>query len=127
MKRTLQLILMVMAVVGTAQAQAVVDGFTLDQISFSAAHTGNVPCSEYGKAGFAVRQLPGQVQYVQVVAQLAGGSAAPAWIVQNVPAVGGITSQSTGVSLTPLGVARGMCVIGTKVNYTISITDNVIV
>ena len=126
MKRSF-LVGLLLAVCGViAHAQAVVDGFSLDQINFAAVHSGNVPCSEYGHAGFAVRQVPGQVQYVQVVAQLAGSAAAPAWIVRNVPAIAGIPTETTGVDLTLLGVQRGTCITGTKIAYTIAVTDTVI-
>lgn len=104
--------------------QAVVDGFTLQQIDFTAQHTGNIPCSEYGHAGFAVRQVPGITQYVQVTAQLSGSSTPPAWIVRNVPAVASILSTSTNVNLKLLGIQRGTCVTGAKLNYTISVTSS---
>jgi uncharacterized protein (TIGR03437 family) len=106
-----------------AQGQAVIDGFSLDQISFTAVSTGNIPCSEYGQAGFAVRETPRLFQFVQVTAQLAGSTTSPAWIVQNLPVTGQGNAISTGVSLTPLGVTRGNCITGTKVNYTITVTD----
>src|ERR1022692_2976544 len=108
----------------TAHGQAVVDGFSLDQVSFSATYSGNVPCSEYGQASFAVRQFPGIVQYVQVVAQLSGSSTAPAWIVRNVPVMEGLPTESSDVNLTLLGVNRGTCITGAQVNYVIAVTDN---
>jgi len=109
-----------------AYAQAVVDGFSLDQVNFSAVYSGNVPCSEYGQAGFAVRQFPGVVQYVQVVAQLAGSTTPPAWIVRNVPAIAGKVTASTAVDLTLLGVQRGTCIAGTKIAYTVAVADRMI-
>lgn len=109
-----------------ASGQAVVDGFSLDQISFASTSTGNVPCSEYGRAGFAVRQIPGLTQYVQVVAQMAGSTTAPAWIVQNVPAVASILAETTPVNLTQLGIQRGTCIDGSKVTYSVTVTDNLI-
>ncbi len=126
MKRSF-LVGLLLAVCGVmAHAQAVVDGFSLDQISFSAVYSGNVPCSEYGQAGFAVRQFPGVVQYVQVVAQLAGSTTAPAWIVQNVPAIAGKITASNAVNLTLLGVPRGTCITGTKITYTVTVADHMI-
>jgi uncharacterized protein (TIGR03437 family) len=110
--------------VSIVHGQAVVDGFTLDQVSFAAAYSGNVPCSEYGQASYALRQFPGIVQYVQVVAQMAGSSTAPAWIVRNVPAVGAMITASTDVNLTLVGVSRGTCITGTQINYAISVTNN---
>src|SRR5579871_42070 len=119
--RRLSLFLLLFAAL--TQAQAVVDGFSLDQISFSAVSTGNVPCSEYGEAGFAVRTAPRLYQYVQVTAQLAGSSTSPAWIVQNLQIHGEKIAVSANVNLTLLGVARGTCITGTIVNYKITVTD----
>jgi uncharacterized protein (TIGR03437 family) len=126
MKRTICSAVLLAVGAAIAYAQAVVDGFSLDQISFTAVYSGNVPCSEYGQAGFAVRQFPGVVQYIQVVAQLAGSTAAPAWIVQNVPASAGAVTEWAPVNLTLLGVQRGACITGSQVNYTLSVTNNVI-
>ena len=126
MKRTIRVSFVLAVWAAMAHAQAVVDGFSLDQVSFTAVYSGNVPCSEYGQAGFAVRQFPGVVQYVQVVAQLAGSSAPPAWIVQNVPATAGTVTEWAPVNLTLLGVQRGTCITGSKINFSLSVTNNVI-
>jgi 6-phosphogluconolactonase len=120
-------VVLLLAVCGVnAHAQAVVDGFSLDQISFAAVYSGNVPCSEYGQAGFAVRQFPGVVEYVQVVAQLAGSTTPPAWIVRNVPAIAGKITESAAVNLALLGVQRGTCIAGTKITYTVAVADHMI-
>ena len=79
MTRIGQLCILITLFAAAAQGQAVIDGFSLDQISFTAVSTGNIPCSEYGQAGFAVRETPLMFQYIQVTAQLSGSSSGPAW------------------------------------------------
>ncbi len=118
--------LLLLLVLGTTAAlgQAVVDGFTLDQVSFTAEFSGNVPCSEYGQASFAVRQFPGVVQYVQVVAQLAGSTTPPAWIVKNVPLAAGVLTEGADVNLALLGIQRSTCITGAMLNYALTVTDN---
>lgn len=121
MNKTSALLLLLLAFCcPTAWAQ-LVQGFALEQISFDATHSGNIPCSEYGHASFAVRQIPGRLQFVQVMAQLMPG--APFWLVRNLPALGGFSETSATVNLAQMGVTRGRCVSGSTVSYNVTVTD----
>lgn len=60
-----------------------------------------------GRAGFAVPATPGVIQYAQVTAELAVGSATAAWIVQNVPLLANFNTEQSGVNLARLGGKAG--------------------
>jgi uncharacterized protein (TIGR03437 family) len=127
MKQVIYLTLLMTVGVASAWSQAVVTGFKLNQISFTAPHTGNIPCSEYGQISFAVRQFPGTVQYVQIVIVLpAISNSQPGWLVQNLPLTAGAASEATGVDLTMLGVMRGTCINGWPLSYDVTVTDHLI-
>lgn len=93
----------------------------VDQVSYTATHSGNVPCTEYGHLTVSVSQDPGVVQYLQVTASFSGNP--PAWLARNLVVPDFISNASTTVDLTQLGIARGTCVAGLSLLYGATFTD----
>ena len=93
----------------------------IDQVSYTATFSGNVPCTEYGHVTVSVSQDPGVVQYLQVSASFNGSP--PAWLVRNFAVPDFISNASTTVDLTQLGVMRGTCVAGSPLLWGAAFTD----
>src|SRR5258708_31498977 len=104
-------LLSVLVWVPPMSGQGLIQGFSLDQISFAATHSGNVPCSEYGYASFTLSQLTGRVQMLQILVQTAPPGGPAGWLVRNVPvAIGSVTAEAATDDLTQLGERRGSCI-----------------